>query len=124
MDKKKLAPSLLSANFLNLQEDLLKLKAEKIDLLHLDVMDGHFVPNLSFGLPLVEAISKATDISLDVHLMISNPELYLERYIKAGASRLSFHIEACSNPSSLIRFSNSRVPKFLIILISILTKNL
>ena len=102
MSHKKLAPSLLSANFINLKEDLKILETEKVDLLHLDVMDGHFVPNLSFGLPFIKAVRQESNIPLDVHLMISNPEIYLKRYIEAGAARLSFHIEACTNPSPLI----------------------
>lgn len=91
---KLLAPSLLSANFANLEKDIKILEENGADILHLDVMDGHFVPNITIGIPVVEAISKVSQIPLDVHLMIEEPSRYLKEFIKAGASYISFHVEA------------------------------
>ena len=98
-----IAPSLLSANFLNLEKDILMLNQSEADWFHLDVMDGLFVPNISFGFPIIEKIRKATDKVLDVHLMIVDPERYLERFKKAGADIISIHIEACKNPSEALK---------------------
>ena len=89
----KIAPSILAADFLNLERDV-KLVNDHADLLHFDVMDGCLVPNLSFGFPVLDAVAKVTDIPLDVHLMIVNPDKYIERFAKAGAGLISFHLEA------------------------------
>jgi ribulose-phosphate 3-epimerase len=97
------APSLLSANFLNLEKDIAMLNQSEADWFHLDVMDGLFVPNISFGFAIIENIRKITDKFLDVHLMIVDPERYLARFKKAGADLISIHIEACKNPSDAIR---------------------
>ena len=97
------APSLLSADFLNLEKDIAMLNQSEADWFHLDVMDGLFVPNISFGFPIIEKIRKATDKPLDVHLMIVDPERYLERFKKAGADIISIHIEACNDPVSALR---------------------
>ena len=97
------APSLLSANFLNLEKDILMLNQSEADWYHLDVMDGVFVPNISFGFPIIEKIRKATIKQLDVHLMIVDPERYLERFKKAGADIISIHMEACKNPIAALR---------------------
>lgn len=91
---REIAPSLLSANFYNLQADLDRLKNEGIKYLHLDVMDGNFVPNISFGLPVIKAVRKNTDFILDCHLMIEKPERYLEEFKNAGADILTVHQEA------------------------------
>lgn len=90
-----IAPSLLSANFLNLQADCTMLNESAADWYHLDVMDGRFVPNISFGPMLVEFFRKATTKTCDVHLMIEEPGKYAEAFKKAGADILSVHIEAC-----------------------------
>lgn len=90
-----IAPSLLSANFLNLQQDCEMLNESQADWFHLDVMDGRFVPNISFGLPVIEHVRKATKKICDVHLMIEEPEKYAEAFKKAGADILTVHYEAC-----------------------------
>jgi ribulose-phosphate 3-epimerase len=90
-----IAPSLLSANFLRLEEECNMLNESKADWFHLDVMDGRFVPNISFGLPVIEHIRKATSKTLDVHLMIEEPGKYAEDFKKAGADILTVHLEAC-----------------------------
>lgn len=91
------APSLLSANFLNLQQDCEMLNQSQADWFHLDVMDGRFVPNISFGLPVIEHVRKATKKICDVHLMIEEPEKYAEAFKKAGADILTVHYEACTH---------------------------
>jgi ribulose-phosphate 3-epimerase len=92
-----IAPSLLSANFLQLQQECDMLNESEADWFHLDVMDGRFVPNISFGLPIVEHIKKATKKVCDVHLMILEPEKYAEAFKSAGADVLTVHIEACTH---------------------------
>src|SRR4030095_10950452 len=91
----KIAPSILSADFAALGEAIARVEAGGADQLHVDVMDGHFVPNITIGLPVVEAIRKRTRLPLDLHLMITNPDLYLERFVKAGGDSLTVHVEAC-----------------------------
>lgn len=92
--KRIIAPSVLSADFLNLGRDIEMLNESAAEWIHLDVMDGHFVPNISFGMPIIEAISSATDKVCDVHLMIDYPERYIEAFAKAGADCLTVHFEA------------------------------
>lgn len=98
----KIAPSLLSADFLNLGADLEKV-CKNADFLHLDIMDGIFVPNISFGFPVVEAIAKVATVPMDAHLMIAHPEKYVERFAMVGIKMLSFHYEAVERPDKLAR---------------------
>ena len=95
--KTLVSPSLLSANFLNLQEDIEMINRSEADWLHLDVMDGEFVPNISFGFPIIEAASKICKKPLDVHFMIMHPEKYIERTAKLGAMMMNVHYEACTH---------------------------
>ena len=97
----KVAPSMLSADFLHLEEDV-KFVNEYADVFHLDIMDGVFVPNLSYGFPVVEAIAKKSTKPLDVHLMIVEPEKYVERFAKVGADMISFHLNATEDPSAVL----------------------
>jgi ribulose-phosphate 3-epimerase len=88
-----IAPSLLSADFAALAEDIAKVERGGADLLHVDVMDGHFVPNLSMGPPIVRAIRRVASVPLDVHLMLDNPDEHLKAFIDAGAARITVHVE-------------------------------
>jgi ribulose-phosphate 3-epimerase len=91
--KIRLAPSILSADFANLAAEIEAVTRGGADQIHVDVMDGHFVPNISIGVPVVKSLRKATNLPLDVHLMISDPDRYLEAFVDAGANMLSVHVE-------------------------------
>ena len=102
-DGATIAPSLLAADFANLEREVRRLEAGGARVLHVDVMDGRLVPNISIGVPVVASLRKVTDLKLDVHLMIVEPEKYLEAFRNAGADSLSIHIEAAPNPTPLLR---------------------
>lgn len=91
----KIAPSLLAADFTRLGDEVRAVERAGADLLHFDVMDGHFVPNISMGVPILEAVRKVTKLPLDAHLMISEPEKYIEVFVKSGANSVSVHSEVC-----------------------------
>ena len=95
-------PSLLACDFAHLADEIHAVEAAGAPALHLDIMDGHFVPNLSIGIPIVEAVRRTTELPLDVHLMISDPARYIEAFCKAGADSLTIHIEAVPEPEALL----------------------
>ena len=98
MDREdKIAPSVLSADFARLGDEVAKVERAGADMIHFDVMDGHFVPNLSIGVPVLESLRKVTRLPLDAHLMIENPERYVEVFVKAGANSVSVHAEVCKD---------------------------
>lgn len=98
-----ISPSLLSADFGNLQAECEMINRSEAEWLHIDVMDGVFVPNISFGFPVLEAVKKHCNKPLDVHLMIVEPEKYIERFVKAGADVLTVHLETLKNPFDTLR---------------------
>lgn len=100
---KLIAPSILSADFANLEKELKAIAAAGADWVHVDVMDGHFVPNLTIGIPVVASLKKASPLPLDVHLMIEKPERYIEGFIKAGSDYLTIHVEATAQPREVLR---------------------
>jgi ribulose-phosphate 3-epimerase len=104
----KIAPSILSADFLRLGEEINAAGAAGADMLHLDIMDGHFVPNMTIGPAIVESIRKITSLPLDVHLMIEEPDKYLEDFVKAGADYLTVHYEASVHLHRTVQYIKER----------------
>jgi ribulose-phosphate 3-epimerase len=101
--KRFVSPSILAANFNNLEKEVGVINRSKAGWLHCDVMDGVYVPNISFGFPVIEALKKASEKPLDVHLMIVEPEKYIERFCKIGIDILTVHIETCKHPEQSLR---------------------
>ncbi len=99
----KIAPSILAADLLHLEDEIRRVVDAGCDLLHIDVMDGHFVPNLTIGAPVVADIKKVTELPLDVHLMIENPEFSLDSFAECGADFLTFHIEATKHADRCVQ---------------------
>lgn len=104
----KIAPSILSADFANLGKDILDVEQGGADYIHIDVMDGHFVPNITIGPLIVEAVRPITKLPLDVHLMIENPDAYIADFAKAGADIISVHVEACRHLHRTIQHIKSQ----------------
>lgn len=103
MRTKLIAPSILSADFANLERELGSVIKAGADWIHVDVMDGHFVDNITIGVPVVKSLKKVSTVPLDVHLMIEKPEKYIEAFVKAGASYLTIHVEATEDPGAILK---------------------
>lgn len=102
-----ISPSILSADFANLERDIKLVEKAGADWLHIDVMDGHFVPNITIGVPVVKSIKKITNLPLDVHLMIENPEKYIKQFAQAGADIITFHYEAVDDIEHIVNLIKS-----------------
>ena len=103
----KIAPSILSADFSRLLEHVKEVENAGVEYLHVDVMDGHFVPNISFGAPILNALKGKTSLFMDVHLMIETPDRYIEDFVKAGADLINVHVEACTHLHRTIQLIKS-----------------
>ena len=104
----KVAPSIMAADFSRLSEEIASLRVLGADIIHLDVMDAHFVPNLTFGPVVIEGIRKLTELPLDAHLMITDPDKFLDDYVYAGCDMISFHLEATQNPHKIIQRGHAK----------------
>lgn len=103
-----ISPSLLAADFSRLGDEIKKVESAGAEYLHLDVMDGIFVPNISFGMPVISGLRKITDMVFDVHLMITDPIRYIDDFVKAGADIITIHYESCDDPVAVIRYIRSK----------------
>ena len=103
-----ISPSILAADFSKLGEEVKKVENAGVPYLHLDVMDGQFVPNISFGMPVITSLRKQSKAVFDVHLMITDPIRYIDDFIKAGADLLTIHYESCENPAKVVRYIKSK----------------
>lgn len=100
----KIAPSILACDFSKIGEEIRKIDAAGADMVHIDVMDGHFVPNISIGPPVIKCIRKCTSLPFDVHLMIENPQRYIDDFIDAGADIVTVHVEACTHLHRVVEY--------------------
>jgi ribulose-phosphate 3-epimerase len=103
----RIAPSVLSADFGRLAEQVAMIEQAGAEMIHLDVMDGHFVPNISFGVPVIKSLRRHTKLFFDAHLMIAEPKRYAEAFVKAGCDHITFHIEVASEPAALVEHIHS-----------------
>ena len=104
----KIAPSILASNFSKLNEEVLSIEKAGADFIHLDIMDGHFVPNLTFGPPIIKSLRNLTKLPFDVHLMVSNPDTLLDDYVNAGANIITVHVEACNHLARTLHYIKSK----------------
>ena len=104
----KIAPSILASNFSKLNDEVLSIEKAGADFIHLDIMDGHFVPNLTFGPPIIKSVRNLTKLPFDVHLMVSNPDTLLDEYVYAGANIITVHVEACNHLARTLHYIKSK----------------
>ena len=104
----KIAPSILACNFSKLNDEVLSIEKAGADFIHLDIMDGHFVPNLTFGPPVIKSLRHLTKLPFDVHLMVSNPDVLLDEYVNAGANIITVHVEACNHLARTLNYIKSK----------------
>ena len=104
----KIAPSILASNFSKLNDEVISIEKAGADFIHLDIMDGHFVPNLSFGPPIIKSLRNLTKLPFDVHLMVSNPDTLLDEYVNAGANIITVHVEACNHLARTLHYIKSK----------------
>ena len=104
----KIAPSILASDFSKLNDEIITIEKAGADFIHLDIMDGHFVPNLSFGPPIIKSLRNLTKLPFDVHLMVSNPDTLLDEYVNAGANIITVHVEACNHLARTLNYIKSK----------------
>ena len=104
----KIAPSILASNFSKLNDEVISIENAGADFIHLDIMDGHFVPNLTFGPPIIKSLRNLTKLPFDVHLMVSNPDTLLDEYVYAGANIITVHVEACNHLARTLHYIKSK----------------
>ena len=107
----KIAPSILASNFSKLNDEVISIENAGADFIHLDIMDGHFVPNLTFGPPIIKSLRNLTKLPFDVHLMVSNPDILLDDYVNAGANIITVHVEACNHLARTLHYIKSKGSK-------------